>query len=243
MFKFLLPLTFLVLPALAESDWDYFKTVTVMNLSAEARETVTQDRVKATLRMEHEAKTPEAVQTFINKKMTEAMSAARTISSVKSTTGRYNVNKRAPYDRKLTQEQRDRRTTWVGQQTLVLDSADKKALLKLAGGLQSSGFAMQNLNYYLSREKSDQFKEQLTKQALKNVKAHAKNIADELDMEHIHFARIDFNNTLPRPIRAQPEVMMMAAKSMSADAMHEPTVEAGESDVVITVHVEVHLGE
>lgn len=249
MLKFILPLAFMAMPtftptAQAESsDWDYFQNVTVMSLNAEARITVEQDRLKATLRIEHEAKTPEAVQAFINGKMKKAISAAKTVKSVKATTGRYSVNKRAPYDRKLTQEQRDHKTTWVGQQTIVLDGGNKADILKLAGGIQSAGFAMNGLNYYLSREKSDQYKEQLTKEAIANVQMHAKSISKQLGSPKIHFARINFNNTMPRPMRVAPERMMMMAKSMSADAMPEPTAEAGESDIVVTANVEVHLSK
>lgn len=243
MFKFLLPL--LLLSPLAHTEdnrWDYFKNVTVLNLQAEARETVTQDRLKATLNIEHEAKTAEEVQNFINSKMTAALKAGKSVGDVKVQTGRYNVRKKQPYDRKLTLEQRERRTTWVGSQTVILDSDDRADILKLAGGIQSMGFTMSNLTYYLSREKSDAQKADLSSRAIQNVQERAAAIAKQLGLPKIHFANINFGHRFPQP-RRYNEVASLKSRAFaaSADAVAEPVAAGGENDVVVTVSTEVHL--
>ncbi len=244
MFKFILPLLFLATTLQADDNrWEYFKDVTVLNLRAEARETVTQDRLKATLNIQHEAKTAEEVQNHINEKMTEALKAGKTVSDVKVRTGRYNVRKQAPYDRKLTLEQRQRRTTWVGNQTITLDSANRADILKLAGGLQSMGFNMNGLSYYLSRKKSDEFKDNLSTEAIKNMQARAAKIAKQLGLPKIHFASINFGHTFPQAKRYN-EVAQLKSRAFaaSADAVAQPVAQEGDSDVVVTVNAEVHLG-
>lgn len=241
MFKYILPLAFIALPLQAEDNsWDYFKNVTVINLNAQARETVTQDRLKTTLTINKEAKTPEEVQAYINTKMAAALKVANAQKSIKTQTGHYNVRKQIPYDQKMTLEERERRATWVGSQSIVLDSDNKDALLKVAGQLQKDAFTMNGLNYYLSREKSEQYSDRLNEEALEAIKTRATKLAKQLGMPHVHFANVNFSDHMPVPIRQEK---MMMARAMSADMaeMPAPSAQEGESDITANVSVEVHL--
>lgn len=221
----------------------YYRTVTVMNLDAEARRVVTQDRVQTTLVIEKTGKTPTEVQAFINSAMQQTLAAANKVSSVKASTGYYNVYKQyQPETTPLSAAERERKAVWQGQQSLVLDSADKDALLKLAGSIQEHGFTMQGLNFYLSREASDKLKDALTAEALTTIKTRAQAIAAQLGMPNVRFARVSIGGG-----GYQPPVMyargMMAKAEMMADAMPAPAAQAGESEVALSVNVEVHLSK
>jgi predicted secreted protein len=224
----------------------YFKDVSVINLDAEARRVVTQDRVQVNLAIEAEGKTAAEVQNAINTKMTAALAKANAVQGVKVSTGYYNVYKtyegEPPNQPKpLTAAEREKYAIWRGQQTLVLDGSDKDKVLKLSGDLQASNFAMQGMNFYLSREASDRIKDELIAEALNNVKARAQKVATQLALPKVHLARINIGSNGGY----QPPMMMraMAMKGAEAADMSAPVGQAGESEVTLNVSVEVHLSK
>jgi predicted secreted protein len=233
-------------PARADDDAAtaaYLRTVTVMNLDGEARRTVSQDRVQATLTYQATGKTAAEAQAEVNRKMAAGLALANKKQGVKVSTGGYNAWKQYPSEpgpKPLSDAEREKTATWVASQSLQLDAADKEALLGLSGALQEQGFALQGMNFYLSREASDKLKDELTVEALKQVQDRAKTIAASLGLPNVHLARITVNGGGPiyRPMMA-----MAMAKGASAEAMPAPVGQAGESDVSVNVNVEVHLSK
>lgn len=226
-----------------EAETAYLRNVTVMSLDAEARRVVTQDRVQVTLNIQREGKTAAEAQAQINTKMQAALAAAKKVAGVKASTGYYNSYKQYPPEPKpLSQAEREKKAYWTAQQTLVLDGADKEAVLKLAGALQGMDFAMQGMNFYLSREAQDKLKDELLAEALATVKARAQKVAGIMDTPKIRFARINLNGGGPvYPVMMKGRAMMAMADA--AESMPEPVGEAGESDVTLSVNVEVHLSK
>lgn len=230
-----------------EAEIAYFKDVTVINLDAEARRVVTQDRVQATLNVEATGKTAAEAQNAINTKMTAALAKANAVSGVKVSTGYYNAYKMYPPEtnpnppKPLTEAEREKTAYWQANQTLVLDGADKDKVLKLAGELQASNFAMQGMNFYLSREASDKIKDELIAEALTSVKARAQKVATQLALPKVHLARINvgggggYNPPMMR-------TMAMKGGAEMAD-MAAPVGQAGESEVTVNANVEVHLSK
>lgn len=245
----LLPASCLLLPAAGHADAAeiaYFKDVSVINLDAEARRVVTQDRVQANLAYEATGKTAAEVQNTINTKMTMALAKANAVAGVKVNTGYYNVYKTYENEppnppKPYTAAEREKYAVWRGSQTLVLDGANKDNVLKLAGDLQGENFAMQGMNFYLSREASDRIKDELIAEALTNVRTRAQKVATQLALPKIHMARI----TIGGSGGYQPPVMMraMAMKGAEAADMATPVGQAGESEVTLNVNVEVHLSK
>lgn len=216
--------------------------VTVMSLDAEARRTVLQDRVQATLVVQREGKTAQAAQRLVNEKMRAALAMAKTASGVRASTGRYSTDKRYPPEPKpMTPAERERQSIWMAQQTLLLDADDAPALLELAGRLQNMDLALQGLDFYLSREAEDRVKDELLAEALQTVKSRAQKVAAVLGTPSVRFARIQVGGGGPGP----PLMMRrMAADAVAAraEAMPAPIGEAGQTEVSLGINVEVHLG-
>ncbi|MFZ2587620.1 MAG: SIMPL domain-containing protein [Alphaproteobacteria bacterium] len=223
----------------------YMRTVTVMNLDAEARRVVSQDRVQVTLNISRDGKTAMEAQSKVNDKMREALALAKASSGVKASTGYYNAYKQYPPEpgpKPLSQEQREKQAYWTAQQTLVLDGADKDTVLKLSGAMQGMDFAMQGMNFYLSREASDKLKDELLAEALSTVKARAQKVAGLMNLPNVRFASISLGGGGPvyphvMVKRGGPEMMMASADA----AMPAPEGQEGESEVTLNVNVEVHL--
>lgn len=220
---------------------------TTVQLSAEARRMVAQDRVQATLAIETTGKTAEAVQAEINTKMQAAKKLYDGVSDVKPTTGAYNVYKDyepEPTPKKgeagWTPAQREAHSFWRGSQEIQLDGAKKDELLALIASLQKQGFAVRNLNFYMSRAAEDGVKDALIVEALSNIQARAKNIQTALGMKTIRYARIDLGDNGVRPMPMARGAMMMKAEMADA-AMPAPVAEAGETEVVVNVTAEVKL--
>ncbi len=222
---------------------------TVVTLTAEARRSVAQDRLQATLSFEKTAKTPEDVQREINATMQAARAIYSKVSGVKVTTGGYNVWKqytpepapKANGTPAWTPEQREKNAYWQGNQQLMVDGADRDDVLKLVTALQQKGFAVQGMNFYLSREAADALRDDLTAEALGTIKSRAAKIAQTLGMKSIRYARIDTQGAMPSPM---PYTMMRAGKAMDmamAAPMPEAVAQGGESDVSVNVSAEIRL--
>lgn len=221
---------------------------TTVQLNAEARRMVAQDRVQATLAIEATGKTAEAVQKDINTKMQAAKTMYDGVSDVKPTTGSYNVYKDyepEPAPKKgeagWTPAQREAHAFWRGSQEIQLDGAKKDDLLALIASLQKQGFAVRNLNFYMSRAAEDGVKDALIVEALGNIQARASNIQKALGMKTIRYARIDLGDNGVRPVPMYARGAMMKTEMASADAMPAPVAEAGETEVVVNVTAEVKL--
>lgn len=237
-------------PAMAQScNCNADDGSTVVNLSADARRTVSQDRIGVSLQIEKTAKTPAEAQNFINAKMQEARVVYGKASAVKVSTGNYNVYKQysnEPAPKRdgtpaWTPEEREKNAYWQAQQQLRLDGADKEAVMNLVASLQKQGFAVQNMNFYLSREASDKLRDELTAEALGTIKTRAENMARTLNMKSIRYARIDTSGGAVPPMPMARAYAMQAEKGMAGDAMSTPVAQAGESDVELTVSAEVRL--
>ncbi len=232
--------------AVRASDDDGSTSVT---LSADARRMVQQDRVTATLSYEFSGKTAEEVQAKINAKMQEAKPKYDAVEGVKVSTGGYNVFKNYPPEPApkadgtpaWTSEEREKKAFWQGNQQLMIDGAKSDDMLHLIGGLQKDGFALQGLNFYMSRDAEDAVKDALISEALVNIQARAENIRKSLGMKKIRYAKIDLGDN-GRPM---PMMRGMAMKTEmaydAAGAAPAPVAEAGETEVVVNVTAEVKL--
>jgi len=223
---------------------------TSVTLTADARRTVQQDRVTATLSYEFTGKTAQEVQTKINTKMQEAKPKYDAVGSIKVSTSGYNVFKNYPPEPApkadgtpaWTSEEREKKAFWQGSQQLIIDGTKSDDMLKLIGALQKDGFALQGLNFYMSRAAEDAVKDSLISEALANIQARAENIRKSLGMKKIRYAKINLGDN-GRPV---PMMRAMAMKSeMAYDAAGAsapaPVAEAGETEVVVNVTAEVKL--
>ena len=226
-----------VLPLSANAaDGDYYEFIkrkTILNLSETAEKEVEQDRIRATLRIEEEARESAMVQNRINKAMQEGVETAKKYKNIKVSTGRYNVNER--YNSKL-------RTNdgWKGAQEIILDSDNKEDILELVQKLQKSGFNMSGMSYYLSREKAASYRTELINEALKRVQDRAASVSKQLGAKHWHVGSVDVSGSN----NARPMMRTMGTMKMSLNestSMAAPVVESGEDTVNVTIRVAVVL--
>ncbi|RYG58165.1 MAG: DUF541 domain-containing protein, partial [Alphaproteobacteria bacterium] len=192
---------------------------TTVQVSAEARKMVQQDRVMATLAIETEGASAEKVQAEINTKMVAAQKLYSKVAGVKATTGGYNVYKDYRPEtgpKPLTEAEREKLAFWRGSQEINLDGVKKDELLALIGDLQKQGFATRGLNFYMSREAADAVKDDLIVDALKNIKARAENIQRALGMKTIQYSRIDLGDNGVRPYPVMARGAMMKAEAFDA---------------------------
>ena len=197
---------------------------TLVNLSASERTTLPQDLLTAALRIEARGAEPRKVQDDINKAMTKALALAKTVPTVKTSTGGYQV-----YEQRLERNVR----VWQGQQTVQLESKDSAALLDLAGKLQGAGFAVSGLNWSLSPERAESVRDELLVKALGNLKTKAALVARTLGKSGYELTDVNLDGA-PQPVPVYRAVRMEMA--MAADgAVAAPVAEAGETEVVVGV--------
>lgn len=227
--------TLLSLPLAAKAEDGYYDLInnkTVLTLSESARKEVEQDRIKAILRVEKDARDAAVVQNFINEKMADAIKIAKSIKSLKVSTGNYRVNER--YNSKLREND-----GWQGSQQIILDTENKEDLLETVQKLQKSGFVMDNMNYYLSVDKAATYRTELVREALQRVQDSAKGVAEQLGAKHYHIGAIDVSNAG----NVSPRMHMAMAKTMMADSleMAAPVVESSDETVSVSIQVKVVL--
>ena len=212
---------------------------TALNISATEKQEVEQDLLIASLRIQHEAKTSNEVQKYINDHMKRAMAEIKKMTSVKVETGNYYVR---PDYRYITtnKENGDRERVlekWNGSQTVTIKGKTSEDVLKLAGELQDMHFVMNGLNYQLSPQKYDEVRDGLMEKTVGALMDRAKRVAKALGKTEVDLVEINVDANqgyAPQPVYARAAKMEL----MSADsaAMPAPTAEAGETTVTMSVN-------
>lgn len=199
-----------------------------LTLSESADVTVDHDRVSMTLRAEAEGGTADMVQNDVNRRMTEALSAARRVADkVKVVTGSYSVY------------QTGKERLWRANQTITLDSADSTAMLKLAGEMQKVGLVASGMNYYLSDEKAATYRSQLLQEATKKLNAQAEALAKALGKTRVQVITLNVGGSYRPPVMYK--AMRMETMAMGAADMAAPVGDAGEQKVSASVDAMVYL--
>jgi len=220
------------------------KGQTMLSLSATEQVDLKQDLLQASLRIEKDGKNAKTVQDDINKAMQDALAAAKAVKEVKTSTGNYNVYSYDPNPQPRDTNLRDAaaRIVWKGSQSIELQSKDQGKLLELAGKIQEMGFAMNGLNYTLSPEQQEMYRDNLMTAALKKIQAKADLAAKALGKSGYDIVEINVDGAShipPMPVMYKAARMEMAA-AQSAD-MASPSAQAGEQTVSLSVTARVVL--
>jgi predicted secreted protein len=209
-------------PALAQEK-------VVLQLGESAERVVTQDRIRAHLRVELGGNDPRALQGQVNQKMTVALDRAKAVAAVKAETQGYFVYE----DKTLKRGQR-----WFGSQSLTLTSFESGALLALVGQLQEDGLLIQGLGYELAPETRRRIERELVPDAIQRIKDTAATVAKSLDLPKVEIVKVRLGETQAPPTpRFGGPVMAMAERAQIAPPVAEP----GEASVTIRIEAEVAL--
>lgn len=213
-----------LLPASQAADTDsHYDRVA---FQVQARETVANDRMQVVLAAEAEEAAPAAVADAINKTMQWALERAKKTAGVTLSTGQYNIS--ALYNKNAPQR-------WRGSQELLLEGGDFVVLSELMGTLQSR-LQVKSTRFMVADATRATVEERLIKQAIAQFRSRAGDIARDFGAKDYTLVTASVNTGGPS---ARPVTYMRA---MAAEAsVAAPAMEAGESDVVVTVNGEVEL--
>jgi len=201
----------------------------ILQLGESAERVVTQDRIRAHLRVELGANDPRTLQGQVNQKMAAALDRARTVAAVKAETQGYYVYE----DKTLKRGQR-----WWGSQSLTLTSFDSAALLALVGQLQEDGLLVGGLGYELAPETRRKIERELVPDAIQRIRETAATVAKSLDLPKVEIVKIRLGESPSAPIpRFGGPVMAMAERA----AVAPPVAEPGEATVTVRIEAEVAI--
>lgn len=214
---------------------------TIVTLAATEQMNLQQDQLQGSLRIEVDSKVAKDVQDKINKAMQAALALGKDYKDVKVSTGQYYVYQFDPTPMPVSVKDAKGRMMWKGNQTIDLKSKNSEQLLELAGKIQELGFVMNGLNYTLSPEQEEAYKDTLMGGALKKIQARAALAAKALGKNSYEIIEVNIDNpgmTPPMPMykAARMEMSMAASADMSA-----PVAQSGEQAVAMTVNARVLL--
>lgn len=211
-------------PALAEDK-------VLLQLGESAERLVTQDRLRAHLRIELGGNDPRALQGQVNQKMAAALDRAKAVAAVKAETQGYYVYE----DKTLKRGQR-----WWGSQSLGLTSSDSGALLALVGQLQEDGLLVSGLGYELAPETRRKVERELVPEAIRRIKEAADTVARSLDLPKAEIVKIRLGDAPPQLVRGFGAPVMAMADRAGAPP---PVAEPGETTVSVRIEAEVSLSK
>ena len=202
----------------------------VLSLAAQASADVPQDVVDITLFYEQEAQDPASLTSVLNQRADAALRQAKGVDNVTAHSGSFTVYPSTDRDGRIS--------AWRGRTEVVLESKDFAAASKLAGKMSDS-MQVGSVAFSLSPEAQRAAEQKLSTQAIASFKQQAQSSAQAFGYSGyaIREVNIGHNGSSPRP------VMMMAARSMGADAkMSAPmALEGGTSTVTVNVSGSVQM--
>jgi predicted secreted protein len=202
----------------------------VLSLASQASADVPQDVVDITLFYEQEAQDPASLTSVLNQRADAALRQAKGVDNVTAHSGSFTVYPSTDRDGRIS--------AWRGRTEVVLESKDFAAASKLAGKMSDS-MQVGSVTFSLSPEAQRAAEQKLSTQAIASFKQQAQSSAQAFGYSGyaIREVNIGRNGSSPRP------VMMMAARSMGADAkMSAPmALEGGTSTVTVNVSGSVQM--
>ena len=198
---------------------------TLLRLSETAHISVHPDELAASLRAEATASTPAEAQARVNTAIGHALDQAKQVPGIVATTGFYQVWQ-------VTQPT----SQWHAGQGIDLKGRDGDAMLKLVGGLQGQGLALQGLGWQVSPAAAQHARSEATKAALAGLHDRAQAAAAILGLRFGSFREVNLD-----PSRAAGPVPVPRSMAMAAGAMPAPQAETADVDIDATVDAEAVL--
>lgn len=197
----------------------------VVNLQAEASREVENDQLVAVLAAEAQGANPAELAEAVNKKMAEALKAAKSVPAVKVRSGNYQT---------FPQRGKEGRIEgWQVSQELRLESGDVAAAAKLIGRLQQ-GLNVRSMAMRLAPQTRRAAEDGLIAEAVSAFEARAEVVRKALKAKGygVRELNIGAGGGGPRPMQSELAVARGAAPV---------AVEAGVSQVTVTVSGSIQL--
>jgi uncharacterized protein YggE len=208
---------------------------TILNLSATGLNTVAPDEITASLSVQASSAEAAVAQAKVNAMMKEALAQAKAVSGVVATTDSYNVYQNTPNG--ATEP------VYQASQSLNLVMPAKggvppDAFTRLVGALQGHGLLLNSLDGDLSAAGQNAAQQGAIADAIRQIKAQAAAIAEQLGDEMGPIKTLNVNSNTPGPMpRATGMMMAMAAPSTP------PQAAPGNVSVTADVNASIALME
>jgi predicted secreted protein len=193
-----------------------------VTLSASATASVPNDRMHASLRAEADNADAAAAAVVVNTRMAKALARARAVAGVEASTTGYSsfqVTDKAQV------------TRWRVAQTLKLEGSDFTALSALISQLQGDGgLVVDGTQFSVSDASRKKAEDGLTQQAIKSWQARAAEAARGFGFDGWRVGNVAIQTG--ESFHPQP---VMRAMAFDAKAAPPVAVEAGNSDITVTV--------
>lgn len=202
----------------------------VLQLSASGTVEVQQDLLSMTLTTTREGGDPAAVQTQLKTALDAALNEARKAAQpgqMDVRTGNFALYPRSGRDGRIA--------AWVGTAELVLEGRDFPRITQAAGRINT--MTLGGVGFGLSREARARVEGEAQQRAIERFTAKATELAKGFGFSGYTLREVSVQSNdggfVPRP-----RMMALEAKAAAADAV---PVEAGKSNVVVTVSGSVQL--
>ncbi len=199
-----------------------------VTVSASSTVTVQNDRLQAWLRTEAESANPAAAASQVNTAIAKALASAKAYPTVKIATAGYSTQQ-------VSDKQKPNR--WRVVQSLSLDSGDFTAAATLISRLQDDdGLLLSGMGFSLADKTRRDAEDSVTQQAIKSWQARAQQAAIGLGYAgwrpgHVTVQTGEGGRVYPQ----------MRAQAMSSGGSAPVAIEAGTTDVSVTVSGEAIL--
>lgn len=203
-------------------------TATTIDLSAEASRPAANDLARATVFAEATSASPGESARKVNTMVAEAVSTAKGYSRVKVQTAGTHTYPVYAKGGKIE--------SWRMRSDITLESSDTAALSELVGKLQAN-LGVSNVSLQPSPETRKKAESEATLEAIAAFRARAKLIADALGKPY-RIKHLSLGGQQYRP----PVPMMRAAPMAAMEAAPMP-MEAGESQISVTISGQIELGD
>jgi predicted secreted protein len=211
----------LALPVMAQTPTRDASPPTV-NVSASATATLPNDRMTAWLRAESDNASAKVAAADVNTRVTAALARVKGVSAISASSAGYGTDQ-------LNDKGKPAR--WRVTQTIKLESGDFPALAAVIGQLQDDGLLFTGMAFSLSDDARRKAEDSVTQQAIKSWQARAAAASSALGFGAWRVGDVNVQTS----DGGRPFPMMRSDMKVMSAAAAPPPVEAGTTEVTVTV--------
>jgi len=197
----------------------------LVTFSAQADREVPNDLLSAVLAAEQEGADPAQLADAVNRTMQRALAIAQGYRSVKVRSGNY---------QSYPMQEKGRIVRWRVRQELRLESADFASAAELIGKLQAT-LVVGGMSVSLSPETRRQAENALTSEALAAFDERARVVREAMKSKSHRIKELQISGG------DQPRPMLQSMRTMSAESVAPPAIEAGTTRITTTVSGTIQL--
>jgi predicted secreted protein len=195
-----------------------------LSLTETASREVENDRFTARLEGRATADDPATAQAELNALMAAALAAVADAPALEVETGAYDVRPDRDDDGEVER--------WIARQTLMLDGAERRALVATVAALQERGLATLGLGSRLTEARADGVRDALVREAVTALRARADLAAAAFDQAIAGWLAVRLDGARPMPRAMQAD---------AAAAATPPALTVGTTTVRVTVEATAEL--